>query len=56
MTRDRQRDREALLGGVIVAWYCSACGRAIPIEDERTEERDWQAHIARHRDRPELRS
>jgi hypothetical protein len=48
MTRDQQRDREALQGGVIVAWYCSECGRAIPVEDERTLEQDRRTHLARH--------
>lgn len=50
MTRDHQRDLEAH-GGIIVARYCAECGRAIPIEDERTEARDWRAHLERHRQR-----
>ena len=48
MTRDGRRDREALLGGVVVGWYCPNCGKAIPIDDERTVDRDCQAHLDRH--------
>jgi hypothetical protein len=32
----------------LVAWYCSQCGRSIPIEDERTFEADRRAHLERH--------
>ena len=43
MTRDHRRDLEAV--GITVARYCNLCNRSIPIEDERTEEREWQAHM-----------
>ena len=53
MTRDLQRDREAFEGGVVVSWYCALCGKAIPIENERTFDADRQAHLAWHRQREE---
>jgi hypothetical protein len=46
MTRDQRRDREAF--GIVVSWYCSQCGKAIPIEEERTFEEDRRAHLQRH--------
>lgn len=55
MTRDHQRDLEAQ-GGVTVARYCNLCGRSIPIEDQRTEARDWAEHVAWLRRRREDRS
>jgi hypothetical protein len=36
---------------VEVAWYCSECGRTIPVADERIEDRDRRAHLERHRQR-----
>ncbi len=49
VTRDHRRDLEAV--GITVARYCNLCRRAIPIEDERTEDELWRLHVERHRRR-----
>ncbi len=46
-----RRDLEAAGMTVTVAHYCNLCRRSIPIEDERTEARDWAAHVERHQQR-----
>ncbi len=47
MTRDQKRDSEALLGGLIVGWYCPKCRKAYAVNDEKTFDQDRQAHLTR---------